>query len=151
MTNFTLYKIYYGSECVYLGRTKQPVQTRLRGHFFALPMHKVIDIQLVNRVEICNCSSEADMYLYEIYYINLLKPTLNRDDKASDQLTVKLQELNFIEFEPKKMAVWKEKIKVIEAERQRELDLKKKKTEERRGARKNLTGEAWFDWLDKNS
>lgn len=44
-----LYKIYYDDVLVYLGRTKQPLQTRLRGHFFKKPMHRVIDIQQVSR------------------------------------------------------------------------------------------------------
>ena len=35
------------------------------------------------------------MFLYEIYYINRFKPALNRDDKAGDELTISLPELEF--------------------------------------------------------
>lgn len=95
LTGFILYKIYYGDYVVYLGRTKQPLQSRLRGHFFAKPMHKSIDIEGVTRIEYAECKTLADMYLYEIYYINLLHPPLNCDDKAKDELTVTLPGLEW--------------------------------------------------------
>ena len=91
-TVYTIYKIFYGrpdgTEFVaYLGRTKQTINSRLRGHFFKLPMHKLIDIFSVTHIETATCQTEADMFLYEIYYINRFKPALNRDDKAGDELT----------------------------------------------------------------
>ena len=45
MTNpqgYILYRIYYGDDLVYLGRTKQPLQSRIRGHLFKKPMHRLI-------------------------------------------------------------------------------------------------------------
>jgi len=96
---YTLYKIYYsgiGREYVAcLGRTKQRINSRLRGHFFAAAMHKQLDIFCISKIEIAECQTEADMFLYEIYYINKFKPTLNRDDKARDKLTISLKELEF--------------------------------------------------------
>ena len=37
LKGFIIYKIYYASGLIYLGRTKQPLKSRLRGHFFELP------------------------------------------------------------------------------------------------------------------
>jgi len=139
---FTLYKIYYCDNLVYLGRTKQPIATRLRGHFFKKPMHKVIDIAQVSRIEICNCKTQADMFLYEIYYINKLKPLLNCDDKSKDELTVYLPELGFEEYTPPKMTIWKEQIleidKAYKLKKQKEAENRKKLREARNEARKAL-------------
>lgn len=103
---FLLYKIWYGDDCVYIGRTKQKLQQRLHGHFFSAPHHKTLDPRAVTKIEYASLQSCADMYLYEIYYINLLKPILNRDDKAQDTLTIRLQELNWTEFECRHMERW---------------------------------------------
>lgn len=108
---YVLYKIFYsgadGDFVAYLGRTKQPINARLRGHFYKLPMHKLIDIFSVSRIELAECKSEADMFLYEIYYINKFKPALNRDDKAADDLTISLPELEFRPYECKLLEKWK--------------------------------------------
>ena len=53
---------------------------------------------LVDKVELAECRSEADMCLYEVYYINLLHPELNEDAKAEDELTLSLPELNWCVF-----------------------------------------------------
>lgn len=104
---FTLYKIYYGDALAYLGRTRQPLKKRLRGHFFKQKLHKAIDIFAVTRIECAHFATCADMYLYEIYYINRLHPLLNRDDSAPDELTVELPEIAFTEFECDLMDKWK--------------------------------------------
>lgn len=106
----TLYKIYYGETLVYLGRTKQPLQNRLRGHFFKKPMHRVIDINHVTRIEYAEFPTVADMYLYEIYYINRLKPSLNVDDLAKDEITVALPEVPFIKYDCPLLEKWKKEI-----------------------------------------
>ena len=146
----TLYKIYYNQNCIYLGRTNQPITSRLRGHFFKKPMHKIIDIKWVTRIEICNLNTEADMYLYEIYYINALKPTLNRDDKANDELSVMLPELDWKEYKPPRMDVW---LKIIVE--QEEADKLQKENERERlqrkmEARKTLKGDTYLEWLEDN-
>lgn len=105
-----LYKIYYGDNLVYLGRTKQPLQNRLRGHFFKKPMHRVIDINLVSKIEYAEFKTVADMYLYEIYYINRLKPSFNIDDLAADEVTVTLPEVPFIEYKCPLFERWKDEI-----------------------------------------
>ena len=48
---------------------------------------------------------------HEIYYINLLKPTLNCDDKVKDELTVKLPEVEWNEAHFKLWDKWKQEIK----------------------------------------
>ncbi len=107
---FLLYKIYYKSGIVYLGRTKQKLQDRIRGHFFKKPMHRTIDIHLVTNIEYAEFQTEADMNLYEIYYINLLKPPFNLDDKTPDELTIRLPEIEFKTFDCSLMEKWKGQI-----------------------------------------
>lgn len=107
---FTLYRIWYGEELVYVGRTKQPLQDRIRGHLFKKPMHREIDITLVSRIEYATFQTEADMYLYEIYFINLWHPPLNRDDNASDTLTVALPPVEWHLFETPLWESWRDTI-----------------------------------------
>ena len=107
---FILYKIYYGDTLAYLGRTRQPLKRRLHGHFFKKKLHKAMDIFAVTRIEYAEFATCADMYLYEIYYINILHPILNRDDAAPDELTVVLPEVAFTEFECNLMEKWKAEV-----------------------------------------
>lgn len=107
---FILYRIWYGNCLAYLGRTKQPLQARLRGHMFAKPMHRAIDIHNVTKIEYTEFQSEADMNLYEIYFINLWKPPLNVDDKAKDELSIVLSNCEWKEFVPKNWEEWKNAI-----------------------------------------
>lgn len=112
---YLLYKVFYkgadGEFIAYLGRTKQRINARLRGHFKQLPMHKLIDIFSVSHIEIAECKTEADMFLYEIYYINKYKPTLNKDDKSKEELTIELPELDFKTLHNEEiMEKWKSEI-----------------------------------------
>ena len=110
MSNHILYRIYYGDCLVYLGRTNQSLQNRIRGHLFKKPMHRVINIDQVTKIEYCEFETVADMYLYEIYYINLWKPPLNVDDKAKDKLTVQLPDIEWKLGEFPLWDKWKEEI-----------------------------------------
>ena len=105
-----LYKIYYDDKVVYLGRTKQLLQNRIRGHLFQKPMHRTIDINLVTKIEYAKFLTEANMNVYEIYYINKLKPALNVDDKTKDELTVNLPDMEFKLFECHLWDKWKNQI-----------------------------------------
>ena len=108
--NYTLYKIYYGDELVYIGRTKQDLQCRLRNHFFGgNAMTKHIDILQTTRIEYCLCQTEADLYLLEIYLICKYKPLINKDDKPSDDLTIYIPEPQFYEYYNPIIDKWKEK------------------------------------------
>ena len=108
---FIIYRIWYGKCLAYVGRTKQPLQARIHGHMFCKPMHKIIDIHNVTKIEYTMLSTESDMNLYEIYYINLWKPPLNVDDKAKDKLTITLPDLEWKEFIPSNWDKWKEQLK----------------------------------------
>lgn len=109
---FILYRIWYKDCLAYLGRTKQPLQARIRGHMFARPMHRAINIHNVTKIEYSQLQTEADMNLYEIYFINLWKPPLNVDDKARDNLTISLPELEWKEFHPVNWDKWKQELKI---------------------------------------
>jgi hypothetical protein len=71
-------------------------------------MHRALEIEAVTRIEIAELPTVADMYLYEIYYINKDKPLLNCDDKAKDDLTVSLPELDWHEHRPARWSAWLE-------------------------------------------
>lgn len=128
---FTLYKIYYGDALAYLGRTRQPLKRRLHGHFFKKKLHKGIDIFQVTRIEYAEFPTCADMYLYEIYYINKLHPLLNRDDAAQDELTVALPEAAFAAFDCDLMDKWKAEV-LLRQEQQR---ARRKEQREQRAAK----------------
>lgn len=44
---FLLYRIYYGDTLIYIGRTKQLLQSCILGHLFAKPIHRTIAIEQV--------------------------------------------------------------------------------------------------------
>jgi excinuclease UvrABC nuclease subunit len=120
---------------VYLGRTKQPLQDRIRGHLFKKPMHRSININLVTKIEYALFKTEADMNLYEIYLIILLKPPLNVDDKTNDSLTVTLPEIEFTLFNCHLWDKWIEEINnvnSVEVKRQKEQQERFDKTIEMR-------------------
>ena len=151
---FTLYRIYYGDNLVYLGRTKQPLQNRIRGHLFKKPMHRELHIEQISKIEYSTFQTEADMYLYEIYFINLWHPPLNRDDKATDDLTVMLPPVEWKLFETKLWDKWKREIEesnaADEADRKKRLEIFEKDREMRR---KRMTGliteEEYWDFWEK--
>lgn len=107
---FILYRIYYSDTLVYLGRTKQPLQDRIRGHLFKKPMHRSIYIEQVSKIEYSEFKTEADMNVYEVYFINLWKPPLNIDDKTRDPLTVFLPDVEWKLFETPLWDKWKSEI-----------------------------------------
>lgn len=73
-------------------------------------MHRSIDINLVTKIEYAEFKTEADMNLYEIYFINLWKPPLNIDDKCHDDLTVRLPEVEWKTFATPLWEKWKKAI-----------------------------------------
>jgi len=76
-------------------------------------MHRYIEIDSVARIEYVELETVADMYLIEIYLINLYKPTFNVDDKAQDDLTLSIDESSFVwrTWErPALMSGWKSEI-----------------------------------------
>lgn len=120
--NFYIYRIYYGKQIVYVGRTKQKLTDRIRGHLFNKPMHKKINIKNVSKIEFTKLPTEADMNLYEIYYILRLRPALNIDDKAKDSLTVELPPLEWQDFSTPLWDKWMEELAGRETEIKRLKD-----------------------------
>lgn len=113
----TVYRIWYGDIIVYVGRTNQPLSSRIRGHVLAKPMHRTIDINQITKIDYHEFNSEADMNLYEIYLILKLKPVLNVDDKCKDLLTVTLPEIGFTDSSlPRSVTFqkWKQQIEKLE-------------------------------------
>lgn len=107
---FLLYRIYYDKFVVYVGRTKQPLQNRLRGHFFQKPMHRCIDISHVTKIQYASFETEADMNLYEIYFILKWHPPLNVDDKTRDYPTVTLPDVQWEDWNAPIFDRWKTEI-----------------------------------------
>lgn len=142
---YILYKIYSENCLLYVGRTKQPLKRRLHGHFFKAPMHRSINIECVTKIEYATLPTEADMFVWEVILINQLKPVLNRDDKAKDQLTLELPPLPFQEFNCDLMEKWREEIRIademdLEKRRQRsQLEAEKREKRAEIRARKDLT------------
>lgn len=149
---FTLYRIYHGDDLVYLGRTKQPLKDRIRGHLFKKPMHRVIHIEQVSKIEYATFESEADMYLYEIYFINLWRPALNRDDKAADAMTITLPDVEWKLFVTNLWEKWRNEIAAADAaekdRRDRKFSILKKDAEMRQKRRNGEISEAeyWGFW-----
>lgn len=151
--NFILYRIYYDNVIVYLGRTTQPLQDRIRGHLFKKPMHRVIDIEQVSRIEYTVFNSQADMYLYEIYFINLFKPALNCDDKARDALSVTLPEVEWKIYYPPLWEKWRKEIadsdREIEKKAQKKREFKEKVREMRAKRRAGeITEDEYWDFYE---
>lgn len=109
---YTLYKIYYGDELVYIGRTHQALHNRLRLHFFGNWIVKKLDIFQTTKIEYTTLNTESDMFLYEIYEICRWKPKLNVDDKSKDEFSpfIHLPELTYYEYNHPLLDKWKERI-----------------------------------------
>jgi len=150
---FILYRIYYGSDIIYLGRTKQPLQDRIRGHLFQKPMHRNIGIELVSRIEYAEFKTEADMNVYEVYFINLYRPPLNRDDKAKDELTIALPEVEWKLFTTPLWDEWKKRIAAADAAdaaaKKTKIALELQKREMRRKYHAHeISEDEYFNFLD---
>jgi len=72
-------------------------------------MYKPIGLEQISKIEYAECKTEADMYVLEIYLINILKPVKNCDDKSLSKLTIKVED--YLEWKiwdkPKLIEKWK--------------------------------------------
>jgi len=153
MKQFLLYRIYYDFGIAYVGQTAQPLKRRLHGHFFAKPMMRKIDPRHVVRIEYAICKSRADMKLYEIYYIEKLKPPLNFADKNRDKLSVTLPDIPFLPFDRDLLSKWCAEIEEREqkeaAARNRKEEIAVEKIELRRQFHKGAyTEDEYFNKLE---
>ena len=145
MKQFLLYRIYYDFGLAYVGQTAQPLKRRLHGHFFAKPMMRKIDPRHVVRIEYAACKTRADMNLYEIYYIEKLKPPLNFADKDHDELSVTLPDIPFLPFDCDLLPKWcielEERERREDAARKRKPQIEVEKLDLRRKFRKGAVSE----------
>jgi hypothetical protein len=107
--NYIVYKVYYGDNLVYIGRTKQRLIDRMRMHFFGNPLVPKLNIFDVSKIEYALFPTECDQFVYEVYLINLYHPCLNSHDLGSDKLTIYLPEPKFYIWENKIFDKWKDK------------------------------------------
>lgn len=112
---FLIYKIYYsteagGNELVYIGRTDQPLNSRLQGHFFKAPMMQELDINRVSHIECAAFQTAADMYAMEVIMINRYKPKLNQSSKTRDELTIDFPYVPFSPFKCPHLERWRNEI-----------------------------------------
>lgn len=151
---FLLYRVYYLNKIAYVGRTSQPLQTRLHGHLFKAPMMRTFNVNLISKIEFAELPTESDMFLYEIYYINKWKPALNVDDKAHDELTLCLPELNWTEFTTPLMDKWKEQLAQRDEEQKKHKDnredLRKKRSQLRKDFKNGkMSEDEYYEALEK--
>jgi len=116
-------------------------------------MHRDIDVFNTTKVEYAEFKSEADMNIYEIYFINLWKPRFNCDDKAPDDVSVTLPDVKWIEFTIKLMDKWKKEITdrdlAEKIKKERSLEVFKEKQELRIKKRSGeLTEDEYWNAVD---
>ena len=156
MNSFILYKIWYGDCLVYLGRTKQPLQNRIRGHLFKKPMHRTIFIDQVTKIEYAEFQSEADMNVYEVYFINLYKPPLNCDDKANDDLHIQLPDVEWKIFTTHLWDKWKSDLKHSDdvyslKQQEKSALLELRRVMRRKFAAGEIPENDYFNFLEQNN
>ena len=145
MKAYTIYKIYYGEELVYIGKTGMQLNQRLRTHFFKTPMVRMIDITQVSKIEHASMS-QADMIVMELYLINKCKPIMNAANKARDELSFEIQEPIFELYECELMGKWANKIEDNDRHYAAEKVRKKEREKERLALRvKRREGEITED------
>lgn len=117
MKKHIVYRVFYGDQIVYVGRTNQPLTSRIRGHLLAKPMHRKFAIDLISKIDYAEFETEADMNLYEIFYILIYHPPLNVDDKTRDFPTVHLPDVVFHEANFPRWDAWREEIHSQDSQR----------------------------------
>ena len=97
-TKFILYRIWYGTMLVYVGQTIQKLEQRMRQHFL---YDNDLDINATTLIEFAYLNSQADLNVYELYFINKYRAFENRLGLTNDKLTITLPELNWQNFDEK--------------------------------------------------
>lgn len=118
---------------LYVGQTVQLLKKRIRQHFGPKGYIKPV-LHQVARVEFAHVPNDADLNLYEAYYIGLENPPINGLLKTVDRPTITLEPLVFEEFRE----WYAMKQCFVDAE------CKRKKAKEKENER--LAGELTPDW-----
>lgn len=76
---------------IYIGRTTN-LRTRIQKHFSTghLPDECYIATSYIESIKL---KSQAEMNIYEMYYINIYKPKYNKQEKYDEVVTLELKEL----------------------------------------------------------
>lgn len=120
---YCIYKVYSEYCLLYVGSTKRPLKEALHAHFFKKETVQPIHIACVTKVEYAFLPTEADMIVMETFYINRLKPALNRLEKAEDPLTIDLPELVFSVYQSPLIEQWKTELQKANAQDVRKCQL----------------------------
>lgn len=93
MKEYYIYKyLNKNEEIIYIGLTSRPIQRRIKEH-------EVEELQKETyRIEYAKVKTEADMRMYELYYINKYNPKFNTRDLYVDGNQITLPELNFVPY-----------------------------------------------------
>lgn len=86
-------------------------------------MHRAIAISQVTKIEYATFETEADMNLYEIYFILKWHPPLNVDDKTRDYPTIELPDVAWTEF---KTHLWEKWLDELERRPEREQRIRRR-------------------------
>lgn len=98
MKTFILYRIWYGNLISYVGQTIQTLEQRTRQHFL---YDCDLDLKATTKIEYAILNSQADLNVYEIYYMNKYKSFENRNGYAEDKLSIELPDLKWELFDEK--------------------------------------------------
>lgn len=93
MKEYYIYKyLNKNEEIIYIGLTSRPIKKRIKEH-------EVEELQKETyRIEYAKVKTEADMRMYELYYINKYNPKFNVRDLYVDGNQITLPELNFVPY-----------------------------------------------------
>lgn len=103
-----VYAIYGADCCLFVGKTTaRRLVDKLYHHFHKNRKYVQIDVTKVERIEYSRYKTEADMALYELYWIYKLHPVMNRHGKK-DELTLELPYVRWYQYVPRLLNKWKE-------------------------------------------
>ncbi len=90
MTAFYIYRYFNKhNEVIYVGLTARPLKRRVKEHSIELLQTET------DHIDFATVTSEADMRMYELYYINKYQPQYNKRDLYKDGHSIELPELIF--------------------------------------------------------
>ena len=90
MEKYYIYKYYINDELIYIGRTNN-ILSRHKAHLQKSDPHQ-IDFQKATDIYVAEFSSDADMMIYEKYYITKYHPRCNTVDMKWSMPTIELPE-----------------------------------------------------------
>lgn len=106
-----IYRIYYGDEIVYIGKTKQALSTRIKSHLYGRKYETRINIDRMTHIDYSVYKTPADWLLYHVYWVNKYHPRLNQTHKTSGHLTVSLPNVRWVKYTPLLLSKWREDLK----------------------------------------